>query len=221
MHLRRVVDLSRTIGPDTQPFPGDEPPELTCAATIADEGYNRLHVAVSSHTGTHVDAPYHFRDDGERIDRLPLDLFLGPAIVVDVTAHVDRQPVTWTEIAPQLDSLAPGTIVLLHTGWDRYHGTPRYFDHPYLSGDAAHHLMAAGIRTIGIDAPNPDETPDEAHPGAGWPVHHTVAAHGGVLIENLCGLHQIDFPTPLLSALPMKIDGGDGAPVRAVAMQSA
>lgn len=218
MRVSRLVDLSRTVGPHTQPFPGDEVPELVQASTIATHGYNRLHVRLSSHTGTHVDAPYHFRADGQRVDALDLSLFVGPGVVVDVTGHGARQPITHAEIADQVSEAASGSIVLLHTGWDRHHGTPEYFDHPYLSGEAAQRLLDAGVRTIGIDAPNPDETPDETHPGVGWPVHHTVSGHSGVLIENLCGLEQIDFSDPLISVLPVKLHDGDGAPVRAVAM---
>ena len=82
--VRRIVDLSHPINSETQVYPGDPSPSLTPATTIARDGFNVLHVSMGSQTGTHVDAPYHFLDDGARIDELDLSLFLGPATIVDL-----------------------------------------------------------------------------------------------------------------------------------------
>jgi len=90
---------------------------------------------------------------------------------------------------------------------------------PFLDAGLVSFLIERGIRTIGLDALNIDETPDADHPGEGFPTHHLIAKVGGVICENLCNLESVDFADPLVSLLPMKFVGIDGAPVRAVAME--
>lgn len=220
VRITRVVDLSRPVGPETQVYPGDPVPEITPVARIAVDGCNLARVTIGSQSGTHADAPYHFAEQGARIDELDPALCVGPGVVVPVTGRPPRTPIGWQDIAPHLPA-APPPIVLLHTGWARHYGTPAYFAHPYLDGAAAEELLRRGVRTIGIDAPSLDETPDDAHAGGDWPVHRAVAGAGGVLVENLCGLEGVDFPEPLVSVLPIRLAGADGAPVRAVACELA
>ncbi|MDA8372331.1 MAG: cyclase family protein [Nocardiopsaceae bacterium] len=219
MRVTRIVDLSRPLGPDTQAYPGDRTPELVPTSTIGADGYNSTEARLSSHSGTHADAPFHFADDGARLDDLPLELFVGPALVVDVTGRGGRTPITRADLAPWEAACTPGTVVLLHTGWSAYYRTEYYFDHPYLDGEAARMLVDAGVRTIGIDAPSPDATPRGDHPGSDWAAHHAILGAGGTIIENLCHLERIDFTDPVFSAFPIRLASGDGAPVRAVAMQ--
>ncbi|RCV51042.1 cyclase family protein [Marinitenerispora sediminis] len=219
MRVSRIVDLSHPLGRTTQVYPGDPVPVLTTVATVERDGYHVTHVSMSSQSGTHADAPYHFFSDGTRIDRLDLRLFTGPAVVVDVTGRPARSAIGTDDLAPYRSLLRPGTIVLLHTGWSVYHGTDHYFAHPYLSGAAAAELVAVGIRTIGIDAPSPDRTPAAGETAGDWPVHRRVLGAGGTLIENLCRLAEIDFPDPLFSAAPIALEGADGAPVRAMALR--
>jgi kynurenine formamidase len=209
--IRRIVDLSRLISADTQVYPGDPAPALTPHATLSDDGYNLLHIDMGSQTGTHVDAPRHFRAAGAPVDELPPELFVGRGVVVDLRGLAARAPITADLLADV--TCGPGDIVLLHTGWDAHYGTDAYFDHPYLGADACRGLLDRGVRTIGIDAPSLDAT------GASeFPAHWLVADAGGVICENLCGLDRIDFPDPLISILPIRLRDGDGAPVRAVAM---
>jgi kynurenine formamidase len=121
-------------------------------------------------------------------------------------------------LAPYEPLLEPGRILLVHTGWSEYFGTERYYDHPYLDGDVARRLMDLGVRTVGIDALNPDETVLDGPP-SDFAVHHTISAAGGVIAENLARLADIDFADPLVSLLPIKLGGADGAPVRAIATE--
>lgn len=220
MRVRRIVDLSVPLAESTQVYPGDPVPRIEPAATIEADGFNLLSLRLGSQTGTHVDAPYHFHADGPRIDELDLALFTGPGAVVDVTGLAPRARITWEAIAPSAGRLGPGTIALLHTGWaDRYQ-TGAYFDHPFLDADACRRLLGLGVRTFLLDFPSIDETPDTTHPGEGFPAHHLVAAAGGVIGENLRGFERIDFE-PFISCLPLRLAGGDGAPVRAVALDLA
>jgi kynurenine formamidase len=212
------VDLSVPLDEHTQVYPGDPLLRTRQATTTATDGYNVLHVAMGSQTGTHVDAPYHVRDDGLRIDELPLDRFLARLVRADLRDLAPRTRITWRHLATVVAQLGPGAALVLHTGWSTRWGTPAYFDHPYLDAETAQRVLARGVRTIGLDAPNLDETVlDGARPTL--PVHHLVAAVDGVIVENLTGLHRVDLPEPWLSVLPLRLSGADGAPCRAVALE--
>jgi kynurenine formamidase len=217
----RVVDLSIPVGPETQIYPGDPLPAVRRALTIEQDGANVLALELGSHTGTHVDAPFHFETDGERLEDVGLDRFVGRAVIADVTGHGDREPIDWDVLSAYEDRMAPGTIFVLRTGWSEFYGTERYFDHPFLTAAACERILERGVRTLAIDALNPDETVlDETEER--WDVHHLVLGAGGVIAENLTNLSAIDFEDPLLCMFPLRLAGdADGAPCRAIALDVA
>jgi kynurenine formamidase len=219
----RIVDLSIVLDGDTQIFPGDPRPELAPAARIDSEGFNVLTLHLGSHSGTHVDAPYHFIEGGPRIEDCDLGLFTGPGVIVDVTGHGERQPITRQDLEPYRDSLRPGAVVALHTGWsDRYLGTDRYYAHPFLDPKACGWLEELGVRTVAIDALNVDRTilPGDGEPE--FPCHLRFLGAGGIFAENLTNLGSVDFDDPMVSLLPIRLGGeADGAPCRAVALKLA
>ncbi len=220
MNVTRVVDLSVPVGPGTTVYPGDPEPHLSVHSTVARDGFNLLEVRMGSQTGTHVDAPYHFQDDGARIDEVDLRRFAGPAVVVDATGLPPRGRITAAHLDPVADRLRPGAVVLLRTGWSAYRGDPGYFAHPFLDPAACERLLGAGVLTVGIDAINLDETPDDDHPGDGYPCHHLIASAGGIIAENLTDLAEVEgLVDPLVCLFPVRLAGADGAPVRAVAME--
>jgi kynurenine formamidase len=128
MQVRRIVDLSVPIGPDTQVYPGDPQPQLTPQATLDRDGYNLLALHLGSQTGTHVDAPYHVRADGTRVDALDLALCTGPATVLDVSGAPPKTPITADLVGDLIADLTADVplrpILLIHTGWARHYGTP-------------------------------------------------------------------------------------------------
>lgn len=215
--LPRLVDLSVPLDEGVAVYPGDPPLRTRTAATVAVEGFNVLHVAMGSQTGTHVDAPFHVRDDGLRIDELPLTRFLARLVRADVRGLPARGVIGTGHLATVLPLLGPGSALVLHTGWNVHRGTPAYFDHPFLHPAAAEAVLARGVRTIGIDAPNLDPTEVGGQEPAELPVHHLVADADGVLVENLTALDEVDLVDPWLSVLPLRLTGADGAPCRAVA----
>ena len=217
--VRGIVDLSHPLDDDTPVYPGDPVARFEPATTIAEHGYNVLHVRMGSQSGTHVDAPYHFLDAGARIDELPLELFLAPAVVADVRGKPPHAPITWTDLGPVADRLGPGRMLLLHTGWDAHWGTDEYVDHPFLDGEAAERVVAAGVRTVGLDALSLDETVLDGEPAGGFAAHMAVLGAGGVIVENLRGLDALSAAEPVVSVLPLRLAGAEGAPVRAVAFE--
>jgi kynurenine formamidase len=218
VRVRRLVDLSAPVDEATVVFPGDPAPRLEVHSTIERDGFNLLRLQLGSQTGTHVDAPYHFEETGARLHELPLERFVGRGVLVEARGLPPRTPVTWDLFEPIADRLGEDCVVLLHTGWSRFYGSPAYFEHPFLDAHACRRLLELGVRTICIDAVNIDETPDEAHPGAGYPAHHLIAAAGGVIGENFRNLDQLSWADPMVMLFPIALQGSDGAPVRAVAV---
>jgi kynurenine formamidase len=217
VRVRRIVDLSLALDRDTQIYPGDPPLTIRPATTIEADGYNVLHLSIGSHAGTHVDAPYHFLAEGARLDDLDLSLFCGPAAIADLTGHVPGQAITWDDLSAVAGRLGPGVVLLLHTGWSERHlGSDAYFDHPYLDAEACERVLAAGVRTLAIDALNPDRT----IPEGAFPIHRLWLGAGGVIAENLTNVSALRAPDPLLCLFPIRLGGdADGAPCRAVALE--
>lgn len=213
MRVRQVVDLSHVLSPRTQVYPGDPVPVFTPHATTAADGFNLVRVDMGSQTGTHIDAPRHIVDGAPSVDELAPELFVGRGVVLDVRDRVAAR----STITPDMwgsPVLGRGDIALVHTGWSRWFGTDRYFEHPALSVDACRWLLDRGVRAIGIDTPSVDATGDPE-----LAAHHVLAGAGAVICENLRNLEAIDFADPLVSLLPIPLEGADGAPVRAVAMR--
>jgi kynurenine formamidase len=218
----QLVDLSIPVGPETQIYPGDPAPAVRRAMTIERNGANVLSLELGSHTGTHVDAPFHFEADGDRLEDVDLDRFVGRAVIADVTGHGDREPIGWEALSPYADLMRPGTIFVLRTGWsERFYGTERYYDHPFLTAAACERVLERGVRTLAIDALNPDETVTDGTEER-WDVHHLVLGAGGVIAENLTNLSAIDFEEPLVCLFQLRLAGhADGAPCRAIALDLA
>lgn len=213
----RVVDLSHPLSDATPIYPGDPAPHIFTATTVAEEGYNLSHVHIGTQTGTHIDAPFHFRDDGATIDRMALDMTVGPAVVVAVPGKEPGQTITLADLEPHRSALRPGAIALFCTGWYAHAGTETFFRHPYLEARAGHALLDEGVTTIAIDTLNADFTGGEE-----FPIHEMFAAAGGLIAENLAGTADLaPGLEPLLVLLPLNIVGCDGAPVRAVALEPA
>ncbi|KAI0764368.1 putative cyclase [Trametes elegans] len=219
------VDLTHTLDDNVQIYPGD--PAFSCcpALTISKDGLNVQSISMGSHTGTHVDAPYHFFENGAHVDSIPLSAFVGNVVVVDVTSKLRKSLITWEDLAASSNlirrkaALEHGVFVLLHTGWSRHWQSDAYFDHPFLSRDAAQRLIDLGVKLIGIDTLSPDETRvDGTTPDFG--VHETVLGAGALLAENLTNLAALGSGDWLVTLAPLKLKGCDGSPVRAFASRT-
>lgn len=214
------IDLSVPVVTGMPVYPGDPAVEVSVALRAPRDGVNVLRLHMGSQSGTHVDAPYHVDDAWPRLDELPLERFGGHAVVADVRGLPDRAPITPELLAPALRQSRPGSLLLLATGWSAYWGTGHYLAHPWLTPEAAEALVAAGVRTVAVDALSVDPTPepDDATADLGLPAHRVLCGAGGVIAENLTGLEQVvDVPDVEVFLFPLRLPGADGAPVRAVA----
>ncbi|WP_182877511.1 cyclase family protein [Microbispora sp. H10670] len=214
-----IVDLSVPVESGMPVYPGDPEVEIAPALTVAEEGVNVLRLHLGSQSGTHVDAPCHIDDALPTLGDLPLERFLGPAAVLDARGLPPRAPITPAMLGPVSGRLGPGTVLLVATGWDAHWGTPGYLAHPYLEAETARLIVAAGVRTVGVDALSVDPTPAPAD----LPAHRVLCGAHAVIAENLRNLGPLleaqAAGRPIeVSLLPLRLHAADGSPVRAVAV---
>ncbi|MEV0596658.1 cyclase family protein [Nonomuraea cavernae] len=224
-----LIDLSVPIVTGMPVYPGDPEVTIGSALTVARDGVNVLGLHLGSQSGTHVDAPFHIDDALPTLDELPLERFVGPAVVVDARGLEPRSAIgpsvfeeVFEEVSGQVSGEVSGqvraaSIVLVATGWSAHWGTDAYLAHPYLTEEAAALLVGRGVRTVGIDALSVDPTP-----APDLPAHRVLCGAHAVIAENLTGLDrllraQADGLSVEVSMLPIRLGGADGAPVRAVA----
>ncbi|WP_240375987.1 cyclase family protein [Bacillus piscicola] len=215
MPFTKIVDLSIPLTSDTIVYPGDPEPDISQAASIEIDGYNVSKLIIGSHTGTHVDAPYHINPTGHRIDESPLEQFIGEGVLIDVTHKAPESGISFKDVETYLPLLHAGKIALFHTGWSQHLGTKHYYNHPYITKEVVEAFLKRGIRTFFIDALNIDP-PD----GSSFAAHDAITKANGIIGENFTNFAEIDFDKPLIIALPLKLTGLDGSPVRAIAAKT-
>ena len=232
----RMIDLSHAYGGDTLYWPTDTKGFAldTLAEGMTDAGYfyAAKEFATAEHGGTHLDAPVHFAEGGDDIASLPLDRLILPGIVVDVSEQAASDPdylVTANDVLAWEEEHGPvpaGSAVLIRTGWasrwpdalaylgDDTPGDAGNLHFPGVGEDAARLLIEdRGIGLLGIDTASVDygQSTD-------FIVHQIGGAAGVPNLENVGDLTELPATGFLLAALPMKIEGGTGAPVRIVAL---
>lgn len=212
--IKSIVDLSHVLNNDTQVYPGDPQPNIEVATTLNNEGYNLFNVFLGSQSGSHVDAPYHFSNEGKTIDQIDLKCCMGRAVVIDMSDKSFDEEILESDIEPYMNEIESSQIVLFRTDWYKKAGSEEFLHHPFLSKNGGKLLLQKGIQTIGIDAINIDSSG-----GDEFPIHDMYAASGGMIAENLANFDLINFENPFFIALPLKLKGCDGSPVRAVAVQ--
>jgi len=223
----KIIDISRTIHPDMEMYPGDAGPHITKVSGL-DKGdsYNISRITLGTHTGTHVDPPLHVIRDRAGIDRLPMNTLVGNARVLDLSSI--NRPVETSDIGP----LEAGVIILLKGGRgdpDSSGGSGNSDNFGVSDGSAysdssgdqgascgacltaacARYLVDTGIKTIGTDAISIGDSYEE------YEVHHTLLDAGIVVIEGL-EMPDVKAGDYFLACLPLKIANGDGGPARAV-----
>ena len=186
-----IVDLSVPLSEDTPVYPDDPRVSIRLWAVIDRDGYYMNVLKMGEHSGTHVDAPAHFVPGGKTIDEMPLEKFIGEGTVIDVS--VGNGPVKLDEIP---DSGYYSKVVLFMTNGRE------------LSPEVALFLVAEGIKAVGTDAISiGDET-----------IHRILLSEEVPVFEGLTNLEKLVGKTFTFVAFPLKIEGGSGSPVRAVAM---
>lgn len=220
--MRRVIDLSLPIHSGMKVYPSSWHPEVQ-VQQLGRHGVERREtrrLVLGTHTGTHVDAALHFIPEGESIDRVPLERFLGVARVLNLSPCRPLQVIDEGDLERGLGA-EPGQRVVLRTDWSRHWEEPDYYtQHPYLSKEAARWLVQKGVRLLALDVPSPDR-PCVGQPSDGEdsPNHKILLGNGISLVEYLCNLDQIRKEKVELVVLPLRLMGCDGSPARCVAIE--
>ncbi len=200
-------DITIALGLGTPEWPGDTPFSCGWSSSIANgASVNLSTLTTSPHVGTHADAPLHVLDGAAGSHELPLDAFLGPALVRTVGARERRIELAALSLPSGSD---PVVRLLLRTGRSISAGVfPDSW--PALSPGAARELTARGLRLLGVDAPSVDERESRT-----LDVHRALFDGSACVLENLDLRYVPDGPCELL-ALPLLAHGLDAAPVRAL-----
>lgn len=186
-----IVDLTVPLEEGMEVYPGDPEVRIREWASIRKDGYFMNVLSIGEHTGTHVDAPAHFVEGGMTIEELPLERFIGPGKVLRVEG-----PITAEDVKKAGD--VRGVILLFLTQ-----------GRGFLTEDGARELVKMGVRAVGIDGPSIDRD---------GKAHRVLLGAGMPIFENLTSLELLVGREFMFIGLPLKIRGGSGSPVRAVAL---
>lgn len=232
----RLVDLTHPLNAKTLYWPtattGFQLQQLAFGETAGGYFYSSYAFAAPEHGGTHLDAPIHFHRGGLAADQLPLDQLIGPAVVIDVRAKAARDAdyrltvddvTAWEKANGRIPR---GAFILLRTGWGlKWPSAKAYFgdDTP---GDASKlHFPSFGVDAARllvqqrrVAALGADVASIDYGPSTDFMVHRVAAAAGVIGLENLARLETLPARGATIIALPMKIEGGSGGPVRVVAL---
>ncbi len=210
----KIWDISRTLSNDLAEWPGDEPFHFRLTKKMA-EGHsvNLGAISMSVHNGTHGDARFHFDTNGESIERAPLEIYVGRAVVLDLTeaflGSKDKHLITLEDLRPRSEEIAETSRLLVKTGrWSETTVFPNQI--PVIAADVPTWLQKNGVKLLGLDLPSVDEIDSKSLQN-----HHALARAGVAIIESL-ELSGVGPGIYNFAALPLKIASGDGAPMRAV-----
>jgi len=198
-----IIDLTMLITEDMPVFTSSRKPRLRPTATIEKEGWNEHDLHISTHLGTHIDAPWHFIKDGKKLAGIPLDKLVGDAVVIDCRKYKEI-PADAVQNANIRNK-----IVFFYTGQSLRPAGKYVKDWPVISDELAKVLVKNNVKCIGVDTLSPDNEP--------YNVHRILLEKEIPIIENLVNLNKLLSKKFQAIILPLKVDL-DGAPCRVIAI---
>lgn len=207
----RVIDLTMTITPSIRVFPGSPLPSFIPWSRFDSHGYDSEAMFMSTHTGTHVDAPSHFAPGLASIDRIPASRLVCRAVLVrtkkSANQLIEREDLTDEQIGE-------GDALVIATGWEKRAASSNYMtENPGLSGQAAKYLARKKVNAVGIDGPSIDAGADNK-----FTAHNILLPRNILAVENLCNTSKITTNRFTLVLGPLKLGGATGSPARAFAI---
>ena len=209
----KIIDLSYKLNNNMSSYSEAEKAKISDFATFEKDHYNEKKLDIFSHTGTHIDAPYHMIDKAKTIDKYPIEYFIGKALLIDISEYY---MVPLEDFKENERRLKEADFVIFRTGWDIYFGTDEYLKfYPTIDSDCAEYLASFdNIRGIGTDTISVDSFDTKE-----YEVHKAILGSGKIIIENLKNLNEIEDKTMFtIQALPINIENGDGSLTRAIGM---
>lgn len=206
--MPQIVDLTHAV------TRGDRGIDYEDSMTISNDGWNARTWHLYSHSNTHMDAPKHFIDGGDTIDNTPLDVCMGPAWLLDLGEVQPRQLHTIEDLGDYVDKIKAGDRVILKTGWEKFFGTDTFRDElPRISKALAEWFAEKKISLLGVEPPSVADVNDIPEVTE---IHKILLSANITIVESLKNLHTIKQDRFEFIALPLKLTGGDGSPVRAL-----
>lgn len=219
----RIFDLTLPLCAET-PSSG-QAPEIRMIRQHGEEAgdglsFQMMWFGMNDHTGTHMDAPIHFIPGGQSIDEVDIsDFCMMPGVCLDLASDSVYQALDKESIQHALEQaglsaadVPAGALIILHTGHDRHAGTPVYFDAPFLTPDGMEFLISLNPRAIGVNAPTVDDRRTSTRP-----IHKGLLARRIAIIEGVANTAPLVGRKFFCTALPLKLVGCTGSPVRVVA----
>ena len=211
----KIIDLTLTVSDKIPTFPGSPQPSFIPWENVKEDGYNLELLFLSTHTGTHMDAPYHFLEKGAKIHEISLKKLVSEAVLIK-SKKKDGESITKIDIQKfekKHGKITSFSSVIFYTGWQKNLQKKYYFTkNPGLSVSAAKYLASKKINLVGIDSPSIDLGTDSK-----FSVHQIFAKKGILIVENLANLEKIKSSKFHLVVLPLKLKNATGSPVRAIA----
>jgi kynurenine formamidase len=211
--MSKIIDLTAPMFNGAPTMPMDPKFAITWHCTLDTLGYNLSRLTTSTHQGTHIDAPRHFYNNGECIDEIALERCVVKAVKIDLTGKQPGEAIEPADLQPYIQYIEQGCSILLHTGWEKHFPEQSFFSgFPYVSKSLADWFVEKKIGLVGMDMPTPN--------GDDWEYVHLKMLGAGVLIvEGLANMEQLpDNEVFTFFSLPLKLQGRDGSPVRAIAI---
>ena len=187
------------------------------ARTLAKDGWNAKWLRIYSHAGTHMDAPHHFEVTPETIDQYTPERLMGKAWLVRIPITQPKQLLTISDLGFAKDQIGPKDSLLLQTNWSQKLGQPAFRDDlPRISESLARWCVDKQIKMLGVEPPSVADVDDLPEVTL---IHEILLGGGVIIIEGLINLDKIQQDQVFLMALPLKIEKGDGAPARVLALE--
>ena len=207
MAKKRFYDVSMTIESGMLSWPDDAPVSVDRVRSMEDgERLNKSRLDLSAHSGTHIDAPVHFIREGIGVDLLPLDILIGPAVVLHLPGvrEIGVSELKAAGIQPDTERLLLKTDNGKHLGQREFKK-----DFSFVTPEGARYIIDSGVRLVGVDYLSIAEY------ARGEVVHQALLGEGIIIVEGV-DLREVPAGSYNLIALPLKIGGCDGAPARVV-----
>jgi len=212
----KYVDLTLEISNKVPIFPGSPSPQFLQWSTLKDDKYNLELLFLSSHTGTHLDAPYHFTENGVKIHQIPITRLIGKTLLIKIK-KLKNQEITkkdLLEFERKHGKIKEHVSVIFFTDWQKNSKKKFFFtNNPGLSKSASKYLISKKINLVGIDSPSIDLGKDPF-----FSAHKILSENNILIVENLINLEKIPGTTFDFIILPLKIKDATGSPVRAIAI---
>ena len=208
----KVLDLTHLIQPGMPVYPGTESPKFHPASNYEKDGFKETLLEMYTHTGTHLDPPAHLYPGGTTLDRFPPEQFIGKALVIDCRHLAEGAAITMAEIRKYGGKAEQADFLLFNLGWDKKWGTDAYFgDFPCLDDETLDYIIRGHYKGIGFDVISLDPIGELTR-------HRKLFRECEIVnIENLKDLDRCGDDLFRFSCFPLRLDQGDGSPVRAVA----